>query len=73
MYTLLLHLFFRSTITIFRHRVKEQSDFRVWNYQVIRYAGYKMTDGTVIGDPDSVEFTEVRVTYTVFVYGYVSV
>ena len=58
-----LHLFVRSTITVFRHRTKEQSDFRVWNYQLIRYAGYKMSDGTIIGDPDGVEFTEVRARF----------
>ena len=27
---------------------------------MIRYAGYKTSDGSIIGDPDSVEFTEVR-------------
>ena len=50
----------RSTITIFRHRTKPNSDFRVWNVQLIRYAGYKQSDGSIIGDPDSVEFTEVH-------------
>ena len=50
----------RSTITVFRHRTKPNSDFRVWNSQLIRYAGYKQPDGSIIGDPDSVEFTEVN-------------
>jgi nitric oxide synthase oxygenase domain/subunit len=49
----------RSTITIFRHRTKANSDFRVWNVQLIRYAGYKQSDGSIMGDPDSVEFTDV--------------
>lgn len=49
----------RSTITVFPHRSKANSDFRVWNTQLIRYAGYKNNDGTITGDPDSVEFTEV--------------
>ncbi|XP_011410183.2 PREDICTED: nitric oxide synthase, endothelial-like [Amphimedon queenslandica] len=49
----------RSTITVFRHRTRANSDFRVWNSQLIRYAGYKQQDGSIIGDPDSVEFTEV--------------
>ena len=35
-------------------------DFRVWNSQLVRYAGYKQADGTIIGDPANVEFTEVR-------------
>jgi len=36
------------------------SEFRVWNGQLVRYAGYKQSDGSVIGDPASIEFTEVR-------------
>lgn len=31
---------------------------RVWNYQLLRYAGYE-TAGGIVGDPDSVAFTEV--------------
>lgn len=44
---------------MFPQRTDGQHDFRVWNSQLVRYAGYKMTDGTVIGDPASVDFTEV--------------
>ena len=39
--------------------MKAKADFRVWNSQLIRYAGYKMEDGSVIGDPANVEFTDV--------------
>uniref|UniRef100_A0A8C2JL66 Nitric oxide synthase, inducible n=1 Tax=Cyprinus carpio TaxID=7962 RepID=A0A8C2JL66_CYPCA len=49
----------RSAITVFPQRTDGQHDFRVWNSQLIRYAGYKMTDGTIIGDPASVDFTEI--------------
>ena len=31
----------------------------VWNIQLISYAGYKSDNGTIIGDPARVEFTEV--------------
>ncbi|MGW3041170.1 nitric oxide synthase oxygenase [Kitasatospora sp. NPDC001159] len=31
---------------------------RVWNDQLIRYAGYRRHDGSVLGDPETVEFTE---------------
>lgn len=56
------HVYFdRSAITILPQRTDGQHDFRVWNTQLIRYAGYKMADGTVIGDPDSVDFTEVDI------------
>ena len=50
----------RSTITVFSPRMKPNDDFRVWNAQLVRYAGYKQNDGSVLGDPANVEFTEVR-------------
>ncbi|VTJ67142.1 Hypothetical predicted protein [Marmota monax] len=34
-------------------------DFRVWNSQLIRYAGYQMPDGTIRGDPANLEFTQL--------------
>lgn len=49
----------RSAITIFPQRTDGKHDFRVWNAQLIRYAGYKQPDGTVLGDPANVELTEV--------------
>ncbi|MDQ0208331.1 nitric oxide synthase oxygenase [Alkalicoccobacillus murimartini] len=33
-------------------------DIRIWNHQLIRYAGYEENDGTVIGDPASLTFTK---------------
>ncbi|CAB4036559.1 nitric oxide synthase, brain-like isoform X1, partial [Paramuricea clavata] len=48
----------RSAITIFPQRQGPGRDFRVWNGQFIKYAGYKQEDGSIIGDPASVEFTE---------------
>lgn len=50
----------RSAITIFPQRIDSKHDFRVWNSQLIRYAGYKQPDGSILGDPANVEFTEVR-------------
>ncbi|NXL89390.1 NOS2 protein, partial [Alectura lathami] len=49
----------RSAITIFPQRTDGKHDFRVWNSQLIRYAGYQMADGSVVGDPASVEFTKL--------------
>lgn len=49
----------RSAITIFPQRTDGKHDFRIWNPQLISYAGYQESDGTVIGDPLNVEFTEV--------------
>eukprot|EP00795_Rhopilema_esculentum_P015606 gene15605-6882_t len=34
-------------------------DFRIWNSQFIKYAGYKQPDGTVVGDPFSVQMTQI--------------
>ncbi|KAK9703975.1 FAD binding domain [Popillia japonica] len=49
----------RSAITIFPQRTDNKHDFRVWNSQLVGYAGYKQADGTILGDPANVEFTEV--------------
>ncbi|XP_016305027.1 nitric oxide synthase, inducible-like [Sinocyclocheilus anshuiensis] len=49
----------RSAITVFPKRTDGEHDFRVWNSQLIKYAGYQMEDGSVIGDPAGVEFTQV--------------
>ncbi|XP_042218772.1 nitric oxide synthase-like protein isoform X3 [Homarus americanus] len=49
----------RSAITVFPQRTDGKHDFRVWNPQLLSYAGYKQEDGSIIGDPINVEFTEV--------------
>ncbi|MDQ0254025.1 nitric-oxide synthase [Evansella vedderi] len=49
----------RPTITIFAPRGRGGKDkLRIWNHQLIRYAGYETEDG-VIGDPMSIPFTKV--------------
>lgn len=63
-YTLSFH---RSAITIFPQRTDGKHDFRVWNTQLIRYAGYKQPDGSVLGDPANVELTEVSLYLTLTV------
>lgn len=42
----------RPTITVFHPQV------RIWNHQLIRYAGYQTTEG-IVGDPHSIRFTQV--------------
>ena len=49
----------RSTISVFPPRAKGEGDFRLYNSQLVKYAGYKKPDGTIIGDPASVEITEI--------------
>ncbi|KAK5644702.1 hypothetical protein RI129_006002 [Pyrocoelia pectoralis] len=49
----------RSAITVFPQRTDGKHDYRIWNPQLITYAGYKQVDGTIVGDPQNVEFTDV--------------
>lgn len=49
----------RPTITILKPEHGELPGARVWNEQLIRYAGYRGADGERIGDPASLEFTQV--------------
>lgn len=51
----------RSAITIFPQRTDSRHDFRVWNPQLVSYAGYRQPDGSIIGDPVNIEFTEICV------------
>lgn len=41
----------RPVITIFPPAVEGEDQVRIWNYQLIRYAGYETDDG-IVGDPD---------------------
>ncbi|KAK2725659.1 hypothetical protein QYM36_000232, partial [Artemia franciscana] len=49
----------RSAITVFQPRMEGRGDFRIWNSQLIGYAGYRQPDGSIVGDPLNAEFTEV--------------
>jgi nitric-oxide synthase, bacterial len=48
----------RSTITVFAPQPLNQPGIRIWNPQLIRYAGYRQPDGSIIGDPLHVDLTE---------------
>ncbi|ANU09859.1 nitric oxide synthase [Planococcus antarcticus DSM 14505] len=47
----------RPTITIFRPATKNEQPMRLWNHQLVRYAGYETENG-IIGDSSSIEFTK---------------
>jgi nitric-oxide synthase len=47
----------RPVISIFAPAVPGRPYARVWNEQLIRYAGYRESDGSMIGDPAQEEFT----------------
>lgn len=48
----------RSTITIFAPRKNGKDPIRIWNHQLLRYAGYKEGD-KVIGDSTSIKLTKM--------------
>ncbi|AFW93496.1 MULTISPECIES: nitric oxide synthase oxygenase [Nostocales] len=49
----------KPLITVFAPQEPNQPGIRIWNEQLIRYAGYKQSDGSIIGDPKYVEFTKI--------------
>ena len=42
---------FRPAVTAFASADPEEKGIRLWNTQLIRYAGYRAADGSVLGDP----------------------
>ena len=47
----------RLMITVFTPEQDGQPPIRIWNSQLLQYAGYRQPDGTVIGDPATADFT----------------
>jgi nitric-oxide synthase len=48
----------RPVISIFAPHVPGRTAARLWNDQLVRYAGHRHPDGTVTGDPRYTQFTE---------------
>jgi nitric-oxide synthase len=53
----------RPVISIFAQHVPGLQRTRLWNDQLIRYAGHRHADGTVVGDPRYVQFTDTLQQY----------
>jgi nitric-oxide synthase, bacterial len=47
----------RPVISVFAPAVPGRPYARVWNEQLVRYAGYRDVDGAVVGDPAQEQFT----------------
>ncbi|MFD1029975.1 nitric oxide synthase oxygenase [Metaplanococcus flavidus] len=47
----------RPSLTVFPAQQDGKDKLRIWNHQLLRYAGYER-DGTIIGDSSSIEFTK---------------
>ncbi len=48
----------RPLITIFAPPRPGREGWRIWNPQLIRYAGYRLPDGSVVGDPLNARLTD---------------
>ena len=48
----------RLLLSVFTASTPGRPGPRVWNGQLIRYAGYRQHDGRVVGDPETAELTE---------------
>ncbi|GLW08664.1 nitric oxide synthase oxygenase [Microtetraspora sp. NBRC 13810] len=49
----------RPTITVFAPDRPGEPGPRIWNEQLIRYAGYREPDGSVVGDPRNTAITDL--------------
>ena len=47
------------TQTVFGRWEDPEKEIRIWNHQLVRYAGYRQPDSGFLGDPMNVEFTEI--------------
>ncbi|MEU1630569.1 nitric oxide synthase oxygenase [Streptomyces sp. NPDC020096] len=48
----------RMLLSVFAPSRPDRPGPRVWNGQLIRYAGYRQHDGSVVGDPETADLTE---------------
>ena len=48
----------RPTLTVFAPTTPERPGPRIWNEQLVRYAGYRRSDGTIVGDPRYADLTD---------------
>jgi nitric-oxide synthase len=48
----------RPVISVFPPETPQRPAPRIWNEQLVRYAGYQHRDGTVLGDPRYARFTD---------------
>jgi nitric-oxide synthase len=49
----------RPVMSVFAPQMPHRPGIRIWNPQIIRYAGYRQPDGSIIGDPSNEELTAV--------------
>lgn len=50
-----------SFITVFPEFNPDQAETRIWNHQLMRYAGYSGSNGSVLGDPMNIRLTQIAI------------
>jgi Nitric oxide synthase, oxygenase domain len=45
-------------MTVFAAREPGRDGIRIWNPQLVRYAGHRGSDGRIVGDPETADFTD---------------
>ncbi|MFI0467555.1 nitric oxide synthase oxygenase [Saccharopolyspora sp. 5N102] len=53
----------RPVISVFPPEIPQRPAPRIWNEQLIRYAGYRRQDGSVLGDPRYARFTDALIGF----------
>jgi nitric-oxide synthase, bacterial len=48
-------------MSVFREWSAKEHEIRIWNHQLIRYAGYGQSNGTTLGDPMNRELTQIAI------------
>lgn len=49
-------------MTIFREWLRGEPELRLWNSQLLRYAGYQSQSGTILGDPANIQLTRIALS-----------
>lgn len=51
----------QSFMSVFPEFDPLHAEVRIWNHQLIRYAGYLAADGTILGDPSNCQLTQIAI------------
>ncbi len=49
----------RPTIGVFPQKTNPEREFRIWNAELLNYAGYKINETEWIGDAQNIELTQI--------------
>ncbi len=49
-------------MSVFREWQPDEAEIRIWNHQLIRYAGYTTPSGATLGDPMNVDLTRLAIS-----------